>query len=361
ANLPRGRQPLAFPDPAPVTPSPVRSWDPNEKNGPVGVGTQGFVTSLGRVAYQIKFENKKEASAPAYEIVIVDTLASVFDPESVVFGETSWPGFTMERTGNVLRWRAEGIELPPNVNPPEGEGFVNFTVNVRDGLPSGTRVANRATIVFDINPPIVTNTHVNTLDLTPPTTVMRAMAAETFGNQTVVRWTAADRAGASAGAGVHSVTVFASRNGGAFLPVGTSRADSLVFSGEIGSTYQFYAMATDAVGNAEEVRPGAVATTLRQPTASEGDLMAGMFELGRTYPNPVRGQATVRFSVASGERVRLEVFDLLGKRVAVLLDGERTAGVHEVAWDAGTLASGVYLLRLQQGRNTQVQQAVVVR
>ncbi|HYE57116.1 MAG TPA: hypothetical protein VD948_01375, partial [Rhodothermales bacterium] len=66
ANLPRGRQPLAFPDPAPVTPSPVRSWDPNEKNGPVGVGTEGFVTSLGRVAYQIKFENKKEATAAAY-------------------------------------------------------------------------------------------------------------------------------------------------------------------------------------------------------------------------------------------------------------------------------------------------------
>ena len=61
-----------------------------------------------------------------------------------------------------------------------------------------TSVANRATITFDLNKPIVTNTHVNTLDLTAPVTALRALPPQTTGSRVVVRWNADDGNGAGA-------------------------------------------------------------------------------------------------------------------------------------------------------------------
>ena len=45
--------------------------------------------------------------------------------------------------------------------------------------------------------------------------------------------------------------------------------------------------------------------------------------------------------------VRLEVFDVLGRRVATLFDGTQSGGRHTVVWEAGHLASGLYLVRMQ--------------
>jgi len=52
----------------------VTSWDPNAKEGPSGYGAEGFISSTATMSYTIFFENKKEATAPAYQIVILDTL-----------------------------------------------------------------------------------------------------------------------------------------------------------------------------------------------------------------------------------------------------------------------------------------------
>ena len=353
-----GRQPIRFPDPPPATPSPVRSWDPNEKNGPAGLGEQGFVTSLGRMTYQIKFENKKEASDAAYEIVIVDTLGAELDPETVVNGPTSHPIFEFSRAGNVLTWRAVGIELPPNINAPEGEGFVSFTVHARPNLPSGTSIANRATITFDLNKPIVTNTHVNTLDLTAPSTAMRALPSETTGSRVVVRWNADD----GGGAGARETVVFASRDGGPFEPVGTSLADSLEFVGQVGGEYRFYALTTDAVGNAEVERPALVTTRLSTGTAVDDAPGTSRLALDAVYPNPARGAARVRFSVpASDLPVTVRVLDVLGREVAVLWRGRLPTGAHERTWDAEAVAPGVYFVRLEQGRTHHVTPLVRTR
>src|SRR5262249_40738233 len=63
------------------------------------------------------------------------------------------------------------------------------------------------------------------------------------------------------------------------------------------------------------------------------------------------GHASLRFALRQPEEVRLEVFDVAGRRVATLFDGMRGAGEHEVAWDgetrAGTVQRGVYFARLE--------------
>lgn len=75
----------------------------------------------------------------------------------------------------------------------------------------------------------------------------------------------------------------------------------------------------------------------------------GATALGAPYPSPVRGAATVPFALASGGPVRLSVYDLLGREVAVLAEGARPPGRHEARLEGGGLPSGVYVVRLVAG------------
>jgi len=65
------------------------------------------------------------------------------------------------------------------------------------------------------------------------------------------------------------------------------------------------------------------------------------------FPNPFNPKTTIRFAVDQAGPVKLSVFDLQGRLVTVLFQGEKAAGEHELVWDAGDLGSGVYLINLQ--------------
>nr|MEE4269585.1 FlgD immunoglobulin-like domain containing protein [Candidatus Krumholzibacteria bacterium] len=74
--------------------------------------------------------------------------------------------------------------------------------------------------------------------------------------------------------------------------------------------------------------------------------------LARNYPNPFNPITTIRFRLEKAEPTRLEIFDLAGRRVRVLLDEKRSAGDHEIQWDGRntqgrTVSSGVYFYRLE--------------
>jgi hypothetical protein len=92
----------------------------------------------------------------------------------------------------------------------------------------------------------------------------------------------------------------------------------------------------------------------RIPTGVEDDLpdqLPERFTLYQNYPNPFNPTTTIAYSLPSAAQVRLEVFNLLGQRVAMLVNRYQTAGLHESVWngraDAGTMvASGVYFYRL---------------
>ena len=67
------------------------------------------------------------------------------------------------------------------------------------------------------------------------------------------------------------------------------------------------------------------------------------------YPNPFNSRVHIDFSVEQAGKVRLEVFGPTGQRVKTLVAAWRKRGTYRVRWDAGELASGVYLVRLQTG------------
>lgn len=91
--------------------------------------------------------------------------------------------------------------------------------------------------------------------------------------------------------------------------------------------------------------------TAGMPTAVEAN-EAGIpttFELQANYPNPFNPATTIRFGVPQAGRVRLVVYDVLGRKVTTLVDEALSPGWHETRWEASGLSSGVYFYRLSSG------------
>ena len=98
------------------------------------------------------------------------------------------------------------------------------------------------------------------------------------------------------------------------------------------------------------------------PTAGEGrGERTGSVEFELPRPNPFRDTTTLRYTLAEPGPVRLDVFDLAGRRVATLADAPRAAGTHAVALDGAGLADGVYVVRLTAGEAVRSRRVVVVR
>lgn len=102
-------------------------------------------------------------------------------------------------------------------------------------------------------------------------------------------------------------------------------------------------------------------TALGRPTAvaAEPAPLPHRWILDQNYPNPFNGTTLIRYHLPVAGAIRLEVFDLLGRQVALLAAGLRPAGEHQAVFDAGALANGVYLCRLSGGGWTQTRKLVL--
>ena len=85
------------------------------------------------------------------------------------------------------------------------------------------------------------------------------------------------------------------------------------------------------------------------------------FSLGSNYPNPFRSSTEIRFGLPKAAEVSLEVYDMLGRRVARLASGQMEAGFHHARLNGSRLSSGVYMYRLVAGNFAETKRMVVVR
>lgn len=269
----------------------VNSQDPNAKYGAAGAGDERYVQEGAPLHYLITFENLVTATAPAQEVEIADALdPTALDLETLTLGPITFgdhivvPGAGqseldttvdlrpeqdlvvhvnayLDEDLGVLRWKLTALDpltlelpddpaagfLPPNTNPPLGEGSVSFRVLPLPGLETGYGIENDASIVFDTNEPIVTGVWSNRIDRSPPQSSVRALAPTRSEPRFDVEWRGSDL-----GSGIATYTVYVAEDGGAFqVWLEGTQETSATFEGRVSARYAFFSEATDLAGNRE--------------------------------------------------------------------------------------------------------------
>ena len=352
------------------------SYDPNEMIGPWGPDdNRHYIQPIHQMAYTVTFENKSSATAPAHEVFVTDTLdATKYDLSTFTFTSYGWADTTLvvggsqtkdftrdiiykvkdqdilvrvsgqfdEQTG-IARWsfvslkkNGDEIEDPdlgflvPNNDNRDGEGFVSFSVEHKANPASSSTVSNRATIIFDANAPIATNTYVNTFDDDYPTSKI-ANVEENNGQLVVMV------EGSDVTSGIDRYTVYAQKNGGEWQAVATvangSAVGTATFTCDPGTRYGLCALATDRVGwnepkslkaEAEFTTSGSVAPPHTTTVAVAATGFATFYDSQYSYTLP----AGLKASIVSGYAADCLSYQPLSgsvipKGVPVLLEAER--------------------------------------
>ncbi len=274
-----------------VTISNKKGTDPNGKMSG-GFGNQGFVPAGSPIPYTIYFENQPTATAPAVSVVVTDPLSANLDWSTMRLTQIAFNNVTINvpsglqtystqatvstdsnpvqvnaafnTTTGALTWTMQSINsttgslvtdpsagfLPPDNASLSGDGFVSFMVTPKSGLSNGTVITNQASIVFDANAAIPTNTVTNTIDSVLPASSVTALPATTTTTSFPVNWSGAD----PSGSGIAYFDVYASLDSGSFgLWQAATASTSATYTGVFGHTYAFYSMATNNIGTRQLV------------------------------------------------------------------------------------------------------------
>ncbi|MBK9334212.1 MAG: T9SS type A sorting domain-containing protein [Ignavibacteria bacterium] len=75
------------------------------------------------------------------------------------------------------------------------------------------------------------------------------------------------------------------------------------------------------------------------------------YKLEQNYPNPFNPSTVINFTLPKAQNVQMDVFDITGRNVAILISGKVEAGKNSITFNAGNLPSGIYFYRMQAGGN----------
>ena len=85
------------------------------------------------------------------------------------------------------------------------------------------------------------------------------------------------------------------------------------------------------------------------------------FELSQNYPNPFNSETKIRVSIPENGNIILKIFDITGRKVAVLLNEYKTAGIYEIKFNGENLSGGVYFYKLQSGNYSETKRMILLK
>jgi PKD repeat protein len=386
----------------------VRSYDPNDILGPSGFGDQKWIAQTQSLPYTIRFENDPElATAPAQVVKVTQKLDETVDARSFRLGSFGFGSFRFEVpenrsfyqqrldvrdslgvfvdvnagidvTKNEAFWIFRSVDpatgqaptnplagfLPVNDTTGVGDGFVSYTVRPASEVATADSIDAQARIVFDINEPIDTPAIFNTIDADLPVSSMEPSASFIDSTSFEIRWSGKD-----VGSGLQSFTIFVSEDKAPFQPLASDISDSsLIFTGDIGKSYEFFSIAKDNAGNLESMKAQAELTVSLVTSVDDKSRLAlpAQFELFQSYPNPFNPAANIKYALPKPSDVKIEIYNILGQRITVLVDEQQEAGYHIIQWggknDGGELvATGTYFYRIEAGDFVKTRKMLLLR
>ncbi|MGI8892504.1 MAG: PA domain-containing protein [Bacteroidia bacterium] len=375
----------------------IGSWDPNEKYGPQGVNAGNFLNTNFRLPYQIVFENVDSATAAAQIVIVIDTLdQNVYDISTFELGFVSIadsvylipPGNNyyemdiylgpvndiiarmqggLDITTGVATWTFTSIDpatmqpttdplagfLPPNVIEPEGEGGVFFTIKTWDTLSTNTVIKNKAYIYFDSNPPIITNEWLNTNDNIKPVSQMNALSPVIIGDSSVLlTWSGSD-----IGSGVNKYRIYYSVNSGPYSVLASNISDtSYVFYGNYNTSYSFFSIALDSVGNIEDMKTVAEATTSFIVNINDINNLNNI-EVS-VFPNPNQGNFNISINTIKAGIFDFQITDISGRKIF----GEKIkVATGNTIIPLTIIDAGIYFIKIENKEEQRVNKIVVTK
>ena len=277
----------------------VWSSDPEDK-----YGTTGFINGKEEIDYRIDFWNKEDATAPAQQVSIKDTLNRNLNDTTLSFTEFGFLKWKIALEGGQIfninvdmrpdmnlivnavgKYNPDSREisysfrsldpatmqltddpmagfLPPIDSTGYQIGWVSYKVQPNKNLPSDTTISNRAWIDMDStginNPAPKAGPWTNTLDASSPVSLVNSDFTHIDSTAYKVMWNGHDN---KSGSGIRNYAVYISDNDSTYYQWQSMTTDtSGVFVGKAGHNYKFYSIATDNVGNTENNKTEAEAT-----------------------------------------------------------------------------------------------------
>ena len=89
--------------------------------------------------------------------------------------------------------------------------------------------------------------------------------------------------------------------------------------------------------------------------------LPAIISLSQNYPNPFNASTLIRYELPQSSQVKIEIYDLLGRKVTTLYDGEKQAGHHYVIWNTGDFSSGIYFSKLRAGEYSESRKMMLLK
>jgi hypothetical protein len=297
------------------------AYDPNDKlPEPNGYSEEHYVFDATEIEYKIRFQNT--GSAPAFDVIVTDTLDPHFDLDTFEWLGSSHDAIVeFETDSGLLTFRFEDIMLPDSTTEPLlSQGFLRFKIRLKDNLSPNTPVYNTGYIYFDNNPPIITNTTWHTIfDCTLFNPEIELQDGVMWVDEGIAyQWYA---------------------NG---IPVPDATANS--FTPDQPGTY--YALVTHPMG-CEVQTPSQEIVHVDERAA---------LSLFQVFPQPSDGQLTIR--AAHGNQIReIFLFALTGQEIAHY----RNLQESDIIMSVADISSGIYLMRIIDEKGFAFNRTVMFR